>query len=235
MYGATGAADFIDLVLLQLVARYLHDWHNNPVNSTDIMSGYDAVVEGGTLGVVDYTPSGQRRLALNMRRKLTPKIMLARLTQSALFFLIYACNACSVQMALPSDATLLREFNSHRGEFERLRQMATEDMHQQGSFTLATISDVLAESRRDKYRNLLNISPNLLVGIDYDGTTRFIFGKSDGLAIGPGWAKGIQFVPDGARLKETRTDSLDESGKLAAGVYLRKIEPQWFIFYQRDE
>jgi hypothetical protein len=56
MYGATGAADNIDLVLLQLVAQYLHNWNNNPINSLDIMNGYDAVPEGGRLSIIDYNP-----------------------------------------------------------------------------------------------------------------------------------------------------------------------------------
>lgn len=113
--------------------------------------------------------------------------------------------------------------------------MVTEDMHQQGSFSEATISNVSPESRRNEYRNLLNVSPNLVVGVDYNGVTRFIFTSSESSAIDRGWAKGIQFVPDGARMIGTRKDSLDKPGKLAAGVYLREIEPRWFIFYQRDE
>jgi len=56
MYGATGAADYLDLVLLQLVAQYLHNWNNDPINSRDIMNGYDAVPEGGRLSIVDYNP-----------------------------------------------------------------------------------------------------------------------------------------------------------------------------------
>jgi len=30
-------------------------------------------------------------------------------------------------------------------------------------------------------------------------------------------------------------DSLDEAPELPAHVYLRPIEPHWFLFYQRDE
>jgi hypothetical protein len=162
-------------------------------------------------------------------------MLLSLSARGAILFLIYACGACSSQKAVPSDATLLREFHSRRPEFERLRQMATEDMHQQGSVTQASISDALPESRRNEYKKLLNLWPNLVVGIDYDGTTRFIFGRSEGPAIGPGWAKGIQFVPSGARFIGTRTAHLDDPGRLAAGVYLREIEPRWFIFYQQDE
>lgn len=138
-------------------------------------------------------------------------------------------------MATPSDAMLLEEFRSHRSELERLRQMMTEDMRQRGALSEADLSSVSPESRRSEYRNLLSIAPNLVVGVDYNGTTRFIFGRSEGMAIGPGWAKGIEFVPEGARMIGTRVATLDESAKLSEGVYLREIEPQWFIFYQRDE
>ncbi len=56
MYGATGAADDMDLVLLQLAAQSLHNWNNNPINSRDIMNGYDAIAEGGRLSIIDYNP-----------------------------------------------------------------------------------------------------------------------------------------------------------------------------------
>ena len=59
MYGATGAADYMDLVLLQLVAQYLHNWNNDPINSRDIMNGYYVVPTAGTLTIIDYNPPAQ--------------------------------------------------------------------------------------------------------------------------------------------------------------------------------
>jgi hypothetical protein len=169
-----------------------------------------------------------------MSQRLVMKMLVSLLAPGAVLFSLCACMSDS-RTVLPSDAKLINEFRLHRASFERLRQMVTEDMHQQGSFTQATISKAFPESRRNEYRSLLSVEPNLSVGINYDGTTRFVFANSEGLAIGSERAKGIQFSPTGARLIGTRMGSLDESGKLPAGIYLREIEPQWFIFYQQDD
>jgi hypothetical protein len=135
---------------------------------------------------------------------------------------------------VPSDDQLIRIFQTHRGEFERLRQMSAEDIHQSSFISESSISTALPEPRRIKYKNLLGLYKGLAIGVNYDGSTRFIF-ASVGQAIGPGWAKGIEFVPDEAKLIGTRMDTLDGVRKVPAGVYLREIKPHWFLFYQRDE
>ena len=170
-----------------------------------------------------------------MALKLTLKIARALAALCAGLAVLYVCNAGALQMEIPSDAMLLEKFQAHRSEFERLRQMVTEDMDQRSFFSEATIANVRPEARRNEYRNLLKLSPNLMVGVDYNGTIRFIFSGSEGLAIGPGWAKGFQFIPEGAKLIGTEMRSLDDAPKLPAGAYLREIEPRWYIFYQRDE
>jgi hypothetical protein len=73
------------------------------------------------------------------------------------------------------------------------------------------------------------------MGVDYDGTVRFIYAGGGLSAIGPGWGKGIEFVPDDYRRKGSIAQNLDEARKLPPNVYLREIEPHWFIFYQRDD
>jgi hypothetical protein len=138
------------------------------------------------------------------------------------------------EITVPSDDQLIRIFQTHRGEFERLRQMSAEDIHQSSFISESSISNALPEPRRIKYKNLLGLYKGLAIGVNYDGSTRFIF-ASVGQAIGPGWAKGIEFVPDEAKLIGTRMDTLDGVRKVPAGVYLREIKPHWFLFYQRDE
>lgn len=113
--------------------------------------------------------------------------------------------------------------------------MATEDMHQISFFSEATISNVQVKARRSEYMRLLRLSPNLEVGTDYNGAVRFIFAGSETMAIGPGWAKGIEFIPDGIQKTGSPTTTLDHCSGLSGGVHLREIEPRWFIFYQRDE
>jgi len=48
-FGATGAAAFFGLPALEAAADYLHGGTNDPINRTDIASGYDAVEKGGKL------------------------------------------------------------------------------------------------------------------------------------------------------------------------------------------
>jgi RHS repeat-associated protein len=55
-YGATGAADGFTCKTLQDEGDKLHGGKNNPVNKTDINSGFDAVNKGGKLSTKDYTP-----------------------------------------------------------------------------------------------------------------------------------------------------------------------------------
>jgi hypothetical protein len=153
----------------------------------------------------------------------------------AVFVVPYVCEAAAPQSRMPADTMLIHKFESHRSEFERLRQLVTADMGQRSYFSETTIANIRPEARRNEYRRLLKLSPKLEVGVDYNGTVRFIFSGSQGLAIGPGWAKGIEFIPKRARLVGTKVDGLDNPQKLPAGVYLREIEPQWYVFYQRDE
>jgi hypothetical protein len=140
----------------------------------------------------------------------------------------------SLQGQVPSDAMLVQVFQLHRDQFERLRQMVTEDMRQTSYFSELNVSEVLPEPRRNEYKKLLQVYRGLSVGVDHEGGVRFIF-ASVGEAIGPDWAKGIQFVPDNSKQIGTRMDTLDKSPTLPAGVYVRQIAPAWFLFFQRDE
>jgi hypothetical protein len=170
-----------------------------------------------------------------MARNVMPKIIAVLAAVFGLVALSVHYRAAASHLSAPSDDTLIKTFQSHRDNFERLRQMATEAMHQMSSFSESTISTALPESRRNEYKNLLKVSPGLVVGANYDGSIRFIFVSDESMAIGPGWAKGIQFIPAEAKPIGSRTDNLDDTQKLPAGVYLREIEPRWFVFYQRDE
>ncbi len=52
-FGATGEAAGFPLWVLQGAADYLHNWNNNPINTGDIKSGFNAIAAGGTLSIVD--------------------------------------------------------------------------------------------------------------------------------------------------------------------------------------
>lgn len=153
----------------------------------------------------------------------------------AVLVILHSWRAYSSQeMRAPSDDEVTRVFHANRDKFERLRQMATEDMHETSFLSEANLSAKLPISRRNEYISLLKLSPGLEVGANYDGSVRFIF-ASAGQAICPGWAKGIEFVPDMEKVIGVPSETLDDSAHFPAGVYLRKLEPRWLLFFQRDE
>lgn len=153
----------------------------------------------------------------------------------AVLAMLYGWRAYSSQaMRAPSDDKVTRVFHANRDKFERLRQMATEDMHETSFLSEANLSANLPISRRNEYKTLLKLFPGLEVGANYDGSVRFIF-VSAGEAIGPGWAKGIEFVPDTGKVVGIQRETLDDSANFPPGVYFLKLEPRWLLFFQRDE
>ena len=55
-YGATGAAAKYSCETLTGMGDRLHGGHNNPINTRDIQSGFNAIYSGGTLSIIDYNP-----------------------------------------------------------------------------------------------------------------------------------------------------------------------------------
>ena len=134
-------------------------------------------------------------------------------------------------MVEPRDQELISTFHAHRQAFEQLQEMATEDARR-GWYLGGNDPDKLDQSRRDKYKNLPS---GLQVAINGNtGVVRFIFAQK-GSAIGPGWAKGIEYVPGDYSRQGLLVPDLDKADSLQANVYIRQIEPNWFIFYQRDK
>lgn len=139
-----------------------------------------------------------------------------------------------MQVSAPKDSQLVADFRAHRAVFERLRQMVTEDMHTQSFWSKSELGGIEPEARRREYETLLGLNQDLRVTVNYDGSVRFIYVTGGVSAIGPGWLKGIQFVPSSAKVKGVLVKSLDDPRDLRAGVYFVQIEPEWFILYQLD-
>jgi hypothetical protein len=157
----------------------------------------------------------------------------------------------SFGLDISTDGQLIAIFQDHRAAFEKLQQMAAEDAAL-GWYLGTSETNKISGSRRQEYKRLMSeVRPGLIIGMDY-GTMRFIF-AGDGTAISPGWAKGIEYVPgsnetNGAiygLLEEEGTNyqhwkgllltNLDSAQTLPANVYMRPIESNWFIFYQRSD
>lgn len=137
--------------------------------------------------------------------------------------------------AEPRDQDLISIYHAHRQAFEQLQEMAAEDARR-GWYLGASDPIKLEQPRRDGYKNLISeIRPGLQVAMNgTTGVMRFIF-AGEGVAIGPGWAKGIEYVPRDDGREGTILPDLNKAASLPARVYMRQVEGKWFIFYQRDE
>ncbi len=135
----------------------------------------------------------------------------------------------------PKDQELIATFYAQRHSFEQLQKMATEDARR-GWYLLGSDPNKPDQPRRGEYKNLISqIRPGLQVAMTGPtGTVRFIF-AGEGTAIGPGWVKGIEYVPGDYGQEGVLLPDLDKAAILPARVYMREIEPRWLIFYQRDE
>ncbi len=146
------------------------------------------------------------------------------------------------------DDQLIAIFHAHQAAFEKLQQMAAEDVRN-GWYLGLSDTDKISESRRQEYTNYVSqIHPGLDVTLDgYGDGMRFIFAGGGTGLLGPGWVKGIEYVPGGHEVNgaiysndlppwQGMVDTnLDKAQSLPANVYLRPIGTNWFVFYQRDE
>ena len=135
----------------------------------------------------------------------------------------------------PRDQELISTFRAHRQAFDQLQEMAAEDARRNW-YLGASDPSKLDQSRRDGYKKLTSeIRPELQAAMNgTTGVIRFIFARQ-GVAIGQGWVKGIEYVPGDFSREGVLLPDLDKAAGLSANVYIRQIEPKWFIFYQRDE
>jgi len=139
----------------------------------------------------------------------------------------------------PSDDRLVALFRAHRAEFDALREMALEDWRTSTYIRSSTLErSGLDKSRRDSYRRLLSTidSGNLIITVDHQSNSvRFISATGGIAAFGPGWLKGIEYFPEKSDREGLITENLDSPSRLTAGVYLKPIEPMWFILFQKTD
>jgi len=134
----------------------------------------------------------------------------------------------------PKDRELFTVFQDHRAAFEQLRQMATEDSV--SYFSESHLDTRLSDTRRQKYKSLLSEIRHGLTVTTNKQSVRFIFASGGLFAIGPGWLKGIEYLPGSADREGAIAENLDHLASLATGgVYLRQIEPNWFVIVQKTD
>jgi hypothetical protein len=135
----------------------------------------------------------------------------------------------------PSDQALITLFSTRHEAFEKLRKMADEDVGKQADLSASDPTSKLTKSRQEEYDNLLSgIGSGISESRDYDGTVRFVL-AGQGTAISPSWLKGIEYIPGNYEKHGVIVHDLDDVSKLAPNVYLRQLEPHWFLVYQQTD
>jgi hypothetical protein len=143
---------------------------------------------------------------------------------------------------LHQDEKLIAIFHDNHQAFEKLQQMAIEDSRQGRYFSKIYLEQSreegskIDESRLREYKNVISrIRPGLNWQIDgRNNVVRFIFAQGGLLAVGPGWIEGIEYIPGDYRRNGVVLTNLDKASTSPAGIYLRPIETNWFLFYQRE-
>ncbi len=136
----------------------------------------------------------------------------------------------------PSDQKLLAIFHDHRAAFEKLRQMVAEDSQHEWYFSKSHLDDKIDGLRQQEYKNLFSeIQSNLVLTVGYNGEASFSFAWGGLFTIGPEWGKGIEYAPNSSMYDGKARPNLDHTRHWPPDVYVRQIEPHWFIFYQQTD
>ena len=135
----------------------------------------------------------------------------------------------------PKDNELIGTFRDHRLLFEQLRSMVMDDQKLLGG-SLRFQAQVGLERRQSYDRVLSEIPGRMMLAADR-GYVRFIFATGGLAAFGSGWLKGIVYLSDDSPTNGVvLVNNLDHPRSLKIGnVYLRQIEPHWFIIFQIED
>jgi len=136
----------------------------------------------------------------------------------------------------PKDQELIDVFHNHRESLEKLRVLVVQSGTGYLSEETLQYSKLSDSQKLDCGRLLRDVWPGMSMSFDYDQSVRFEFaGGGIGLSIGPGWCKGITYIPGDYARHGVLSQNLDELTKAPDNVYLRQLEPHWFLYYQRDD
>jgi hypothetical protein len=116
--------------------------------------------------------------------------------------------------------------------------MAATDSKQEGYFNERLLNKKFPWSRRHEYKHLkAAIYPSFDIIIwatvhGPDNVVRFVFAGGGLLSIGPEWTKGLEYIPGDYEKDEGQLlPDINQPGTLPEGMYIREIEPHWYIFY----
>jgi len=85
-------------------------------------------------------------------------------------------------------------------------------------------------ANQQEYDNLMpRISSGMMACTGDNGIVRFIM-AGEGIAISPGWIKGIEYIP--GKKHGVIVDDLNDVSKFGTRIHLRRLGPNWFLFYE---
>ena len=137
----------------------------------------------------------------------------------------------------PKDQYMIDVFNEKKTYFERVSQLVLSSQID----GYETASD-LSHPEKEEYKRLISkISPGISVYKQFSfninstksiGLVLFEFAGGGLSTIGPEWGKGIEYISGDPKNEGKIVTSLDNLSSLPAGnIYLKKIAPQWFIYF----
>jgi hypothetical protein len=145
------------------------------------------------------------------------------------------------QYRLPSESHVHNQFNAHRSDFERFVETLKTDPKTRFIGDGGRIYDDGIHFRVvEKYRDLMNTIGAKSVRVQEDGTVDFTMGGFGGAIISDSYI-GLRFRPGPSTAKRgdwgmTVVESLKddklphENGRVASGVYVVPIEPNWYLY-----
>ena len=146
----------------------------------------------------------------------------------------------------PSDADLVSTFLKHKRDFEALVRLAENNRiadgkynHNHGGLVVADdVRGVVSDEEYQLYKELMlrtgakYFSSNKDIVLNKGEYVSFFFYRSGVFAIGEERSKGVVHIIGDIPRYGSEVDSLDDAGKYSEpGVYLKKIDDLWYIFY----
>lgn len=135
----------------------------------------------------------------------------------------------------PSDEELMQFFENHHDEFIVLAEMVINDRKKLSSLTKSNINGQVNTARAQEYQKLMSSFPkNITITVNHNSIVRFVFSRRGILAIGRGWMKGIQYMPERFERSSNLVESLNDLSGFPPNEYneyFKRIEPTWYVLY----
>lgn len=142
----------------------------------------------------------------------------------------------AVESWLNSDTYLLSIFHKNREVFDRLKIVSMSDPNSGVCFGDPSIYYVKCSNEsRLTYGKLLSQIPSRAHIHPDPPNGMWVLLASGGVSVvGPTWYKGFVYLTKDPRNLGELTSSLDRASGMPPGIYFRKIDEHWFLYYDRN-